>query len=187
MRTYIVPYMHIDGVPTFRDSSIMEMFDKMERDGTVDSVFFDGSVRTREEFLRRMRQPGIQLYGVFVKDSDVPVGFIWMEMFGKRTARGHFCAFSEYWGDAYKIGHEILVILLSMRDSDGNYVLDAIYGFTPKDNTLALGALEAAGFKVAGTLPNAFYYESLDRACDGVMMYFTREEIPEEELYESLH
>lgn len=187
MRTYIVPYMRIDGVPTFKDSYIMEMFDKMERDGTIEMVFFDGGVKTREEFLSFVRRPGIQLYEVSVKDSDVPVGFIWMEMFTKRTAFGHFCAFSEYWGDAYKIGHEILVILMSMRNSAGDYVLDAIYGFTPIDNTLALGALEAAGFKRAGILPNAFYYASLGRVCDGVMVYFTREEIPKEEVYESLH
>jgi len=182
MRSYIVPYTRIDGVPTFKDSTLMEMFDKVERDGTIDAIFFDGGVKTRQDFLLMMRRFDTQFYGVYVKDSEVPVGFIWLDMFMQKTARGHFCAFSEYWGDAYKIGHEVLVRLLTMKDDKGDYVLDAVYGFTPEDNELALTATKAAGFRVAGTLPYAFYYESDKRSHHAVMMYYTRDEIPEEEL-----
>lgn len=182
MRSYVLPYMVVDGVPTFKDSDLMGMFDKVVRDGTVEAIFFDGSVKTREDFAAMMKQSDVQFYGVYVKDSSTPVGFIWLDMFMQKTARGHFCAFSEYWGDAYKIGHELLVRLLTMKDREGNYVLDAVYGFTPEDNEMALTATKAAGFKVAGTLPNAFYYESDKKSHPGVMMYYTRDEIPEEEL-----
>lgn len=187
MRTYIVPYMYIDGVPTFKNSYIMGMFDKMERDGTIEMVFFDGAVKTREEFLAFVRRPGIQLYELGLKDSDTPAGFIWLEMFTRRTALLHFCIFSEHWGGAYKIGHEVLVTLLSLRDSCGNYILDAVYGITPANNELALGAVRATGVNEVGTIPNAFYYESLGKSVDGVISYFTRRDIPEEELYEDLY
>lgn len=182
MNSYILPYTRVDGIPTFKDSDLMEMFDKVERDGTVGAIFFDGSVKTRQEFATMMKQPGVRFFGVYVHSSTTPVGFIWLDMFMQKTARGHFCAFSEYWGDAYKIGHEVLVQLLTMKDKEGNYVLDAIYGFTPEDNELALAALQAAGFRVAGVLPNAFYYESDKESHAGVMMYYNRDEIPEEEL-----
>jgi len=182
MRSYILPYMTVDGVPTFRDSDLMNMFDKVERDGTVDAIFFDGSVKTREGFAAMMKRPGVQFYGVYVEDSAAPVGFIWLDMFMQKTARGHFCAFSEYWGDAYKIGHEVLVRLLTMKDREGNYVLDAAYGFAPEDNEMAMIAAKAAGSKVGGTIPNAIYCESDGKSHPGVILYYTRDEIPEEEL-----
>jgi len=182
MISYLIPYMHIDGVPTFKDSAIMEMFDRMEQDGTLGLVFFDGSIKTREDFLLMMRQPRVQLYGVYLKDEYTPMGFIWLDQFKHRTAHGHFCAFSSHWGDAYKIGHECLVRLVQLKDDKGEYVLDAIYGLTPVDNELAIKATTAAGLRIAGTLPYAFWSEEDNKSHHAVMTYFTRDEVPEEEL-----
>jgi hypothetical protein len=174
--------MYIDGVPTFKDSAIMELFDRMEADGTIELVFFDGSVKTREEFLIKMKSVGTQLYMVFMKEEKYPAAFIWLDQFKHKTAHGHFCVFSSHWGDAYKIGHEVLVRLVHLKDNNDRYIFDAIYGFTPVDNELAIKATTSAGMVVAGTLPNAYWYSSDDKSHDAVMTYFTRNEVPEEEL-----
>lgn len=190
MKVVLLPYMYLDGVPTFKDSSIMEMFDKMERDGTVGAVFFDGIVKTREDFLARMKMPGVQLYGIYVRDSSSPstiAAIVWLDQFKQKTACGHFCVFSEFWKDAYKIGHKVLIQLLLMKNDKGEYALDAVYGFTPVDNELAIMAIKSAGMKEAGILPYAYWYESDKQSHHAVMSYFTRDEIPKEEWNESLY
>lgn len=182
MKSFIVPYMYIDGVPTFKNSDIMKLFDRMKSDGTLSITFFDGVIRTRKQFLSYMRQLGIYLYVCYIKGDVNPMGFVWLSDFGHKTAHGHFCIFREYWHDAYHIGHEILVTLITMKDREGNYVLDAIYGITPTSNKPAIRAITNAGMKIVGTLPYRAWNDSKGKSEDAILSYFTRSEISNESL-----
>ncbi len=107
MNLKIIPYTEVDGIKTFRDSDILDLYGRMVKDGTADTVFYEGTVSTREEFLASIKNRGTLLF--ILKVDDKIVGFTWLNRFENRTAHNHFVAFSEVWGkETVEIGKETL-------------------------------------------------------------------------------
>ena len=55
MNITIMPYTTIDGVPTFRDSEIRDLFMQMQSRGLAETVFTAGDIRTANDFLSAMK------------------------------------------------------------------------------------------------------------------------------------
>ena len=47
MRVNLIPYTKIDGVPTLKDSHVMDLYDRMVSDGVAASIFEDGTINSR--------------------------------------------------------------------------------------------------------------------------------------------
>lgn len=149
---HILPYTVVDGVPTLPDSAVMELFLRMEEEGSLDMAFSGGEVRTPEEFLLVMKQPGNSLFVLLLRDE--PVGFFWLNGFEGRMARVHFCLFKRVWGPGSMIlGRKILDYSLNLRGANGEYLLDVLLGVTPEKNRLACRFAKRSGMTPLGVLP----------------------------------
>jgi hypothetical protein len=73
----IIPYVAIDGIMTFTDTSILSLYDRMVKDGTHEIVFYAGHITGRESFLKYMKRPSVMLF-VLIRNKD-HIGFTWLD------------------------------------------------------------------------------------------------------------
>lgn len=122
MEITMLGYSAFDGIPTMTDSEVMGLYDRMVKDGTNETVFYDGSAYDAESFLSLMKHGLNQLWVVSL-DRDV-IGVVWLNELQRKSAAFHFCFFSNAWGaDTVAIGKKIVMDLLNMKSSSG-YVFD---------------------------------------------------------------
>lgn len=169
----MVPYTEVDGIPMFKDSQIMNLFDRMEKDGTVETVFFNGCVKTREGFLSYMKSKSILLF-VFMVDYT-PVGFTWLNNIQDRSAQQHLCMFKEFWGRSLDVGIPMLRQVIEMKDNNDEYIFDLLTTIVPAWNKKVINFLHKIGaIRFGSNLPNAIWNDREQRSEEGVMFYFTR-------------
>lgn len=173
MDVNLLAYTAIDGIPTMTDSEVMGLYGRMEEDGTADTVFYDGSVRSAEDFLNAMKKGLNRLFMVSI-DRGVS-GVIWLNDFEVRRAAFHFCFFSNAWGkDLVKAGKKCVIYLLNMENGDEYPIFDALTGLVPIINERANEWCLKMGFSVLGTLPKASWIHSLQKSVPGTIYYVER-------------
>jgi len=168
------PYGHYDGIPTFRDSDIKGFYDRMVSDGTAGIVFYDGSVKSADDFLKVMKSPGTYLYACY-KDN-VLMGVSWLNRVKSKTAYFHFCGFSSSWGDdAAGIARDGIKILMGQKDQNGEYLLNVFIGLVPSFNQRAIDFLVECGGTHVGNIPFAIWNHKKQRSEPGALIYYIRE------------
>ncbi|WP_300456618.1 hypothetical protein [Desulfobacula sp.] len=174
MKITLLPYTEIDGIRTIPDSDMKKFYDRTVKDGTDKTVFYEGTISNRDEFLSVMKSPGVLFYVVMI--GTEPVGFTWLNRFENHTARNHFCGFSEVWGQAVGIGKEVISTLIHMKDNDGKFIFDLFTGFIPGWNQYAIKFCLQCGAKSAGIIPNAIWNKEKQKSEDAFFIYYTRGE-----------
>lgn len=170
----LVQYIEIDGIRNFPDSYLKYLFDRIAEERQLEKLFYDGSIKTNEEFLNLMKYSANKLFLIFCDDEIA--GIIWLNGFETRSAVLHFCLFRRFWGDkALFIGKATLNELLYMKDPEG-HIFDVLLGLTPANNKLAVRYIQKIGMNVAGELPKAIWDAKLQQSISGVVSYITREE-----------
>ena len=170
-----IPYFHVDGVPTLRDSQIKDLWIRMVGEGTARTVFIDGTVQSADDFLASMKHPGNQLW-VFMEDGE-PLVFFWLNSFEGRTARVHFCAFKTVWGRrAKEIAADGLKLCLTDRDGKGP-LLDCLIGYTPVRNRLACRFIQKIGMRPVGEVPNLLFDAYEGQSITGLITSCTMEDL----------
>lgn len=179
----LIPYCFLpDKGWTFTDDQVIGFYSQMVKDGTLETVFHDGSIRTAFDFLDHMKDPRGQLFVVVEVAERKPVAIIWLNDFQARWAQFHFCVFSWAWGkDIDAIGHEVICQVLTMKTNDGTrYLHDMILGIVPQWNERAIEYVKEVGGKPMCRLP----YACLDQKGEsgpGVLFCATREILGVEE------
>ena len=166
----IIPYMTVDGVPTFKDSDIIEFYNRMVKDKTAELVFQDGSISSADEFLNTMRGPGCFLAVVYWQGEPVALG--WANRFQGKVAQVHFCTFSEFWGERPIIpecGRRTCIYLMDALELDG------LFGLVPEKNKKAIAVTVEAGGKIIGKLPMGSYNKYTGKSETAVILSYTRE------------
>lgn len=149
-------------------------FSAMKNDRTVRPTFYDGTVKTVDEFIDDLCRPGSLPYAVFWQGN--PAGVAWLNSVEGKSARGHFVFFSRVWGRdrARKIGRGIYESFLNYKDANG-FLFDVIIGITPKNNILAWKGAIASGAQMVGTIPHGVWLHYENRCEDAVITAATRE------------
>jgi len=172
----IIPYVEVNGMRTFSDSVIMGLFDQVESESLYQTVFYEGTVTTKKQFLDIMKGPSNQLY-VLIGDKTI-FGFVWLNRFEGRTAHLHFCGFKNGWGLGMNAvaAKRILSELMHLKSDHGHFY-DLLIGFMPSWNKYALGFVKACGAKSAGVIPNAIYNMTSGASEPAEFIYLTREDL----------
>lgn len=145
----VIPYMRIDGVPNFRDSQIMEFYDRMEADGTLDHVTCRKQVMSRETWANVVLNSVLL---VAFRDGRA-VGIAIINGFEGTFARGHFCLFSEAWGKgSVEIGKALLDASFKLEDCDGEPI-SGFLALLPSANRQAVEFLIKCGGVFIGEMP----------------------------------
>lgn len=167
----IAPYAEIDGIRTFTDTTISGLFTRVVDEGLLDTVFYEGTVTSKEQFLSIMKGNGNLLYILLVKKEIV--GFVWLNRFEGRTAHLHFCTFKNTWGTGQNVetGKYVLGKLINIG------CFDLFIGWLPVWNHHAIGFIKKCGAQTAGTIPNAIYNAKAGKSEPAVFVYLTREDL----------
>lgn len=170
----LLPYCEVDGISTFRDSEILGFYDRMVGSGTVESVFSDGQINSREDWLRAMKSPENFLYVVYA-DENISAIF-WLNNVEIKQARFHYCFFYSAWKKgSIKIGKKILEILMNKKNSlSDDYLLDVLIGITPISNKPAVKFAKLLGWKIIGTLPFGAWSNKKQKSESAIISYYTR-------------
>ncbi|MDA3807663.1 MAG: hypothetical protein PF440_07105, partial [Thiomicrorhabdus sp.] len=83
MKILLYPYTEVDGIRTYSDSVIEKLFLRTEEDSLVKTVFYDGTVKTKEQFLAAMKYGECLFYIVYI-DTKI-VGYAWLNRFENHT------------------------------------------------------------------------------------------------------
>ena len=180
MDIQLVPYCEIDGIRSFSDSEIAELYDRMEKDGTAEMVFYDRGVQSRTGFVALMRRPGTYLYIVVPRSAEgvtEPLAIVWLTQVESKRAYMHFCLFSNAWGESsVEIGKATVVRLINMKDGKDQYLFDVFYGITPMVNTDAIRYAEFCGGKVVFSLPCGVWNGAKKANETGIFIQYLREQ-----------
>lgn len=141
----------------------------MESDGLTEVVFWRDTMNTVEDFLRFCDGPGNLI--VFVFKEGRCCGFAWLTGISESYAFGHFCFFSNAWGDSETPGNLVIDYWFSFPGESGP-LLDTILGMVPDFNERAHRFVENIKFKRLGTVPNML--KSKDRRAGAVVFYRSR-------------
>ena len=166
----IIPYIIFDGVPTFKDSDILNLWDRMVEDNTVNHVFQDGSIKTRNEFLKAMKSTENFLILIYWKEELSMI--MWANRFQGNFAQNNFCCFKNLWGKS-KVIQECARTGTSYLFK--NLGLDMLLGMTPKNNRLAIRAVRASGATIIGSLPCGHYNYKTGESTPTLITCFTKE------------
>lgn len=150
------------------------VFDRIVEDGLLASLFYDGGVRTRDEFLDEMSRPGTLPF-VVMRGKDV-AAFSWFNCILGRSARAHFAIFREFWGRKIRVslGRNFYRYVLSRKDAEG-HLFDCVYGITPENNPLAWKTALQSGWRLIGTIPSCVFLADTKMSVGGVVTAATRE------------
>jgi hypothetical protein len=168
----IIQYGYYDGMPTLRDSEVMDLYRRMLRDKTADTVFYDGSIKNPKDFLLFIKSCCTMI--VAMSDDGVPLGMGWLNNRRMRRADGHFCLFSNAWGkDSISVGKAMVEYAINLK-SDGEHIFDVIIGVTPKKYKLAINFAKKCGFVIVGDIPCAVYDFREGRSESATISYYQR-------------
>ena len=168
----LIPYVEIDGARTVSDSVVKEAFRKTVQDKTHTTVFYDGKIKTEDEFLDLMKDP--KNLPVFVLVDDKLSGYAWINSIADNHAFAHFNFFKETWGKcAEDIGKSLLDYWFSFPGSNGP-MFDVLIGMIPKFNTKANRFIERLGFVRVGEIPMMLRNAYAGERTAAVLSYKTR-------------
>lgn len=168
----IIPYIPIDGVMPFRDSFIMQMFDLILFERTVDKVFFDGTITNRRHFLAKVKRPDNLFF--FVLDRNSPAAFFWLDNMTQRRAHIHFCVLRSHWGSgALHLGKTALAVIGGMKAPDGQPLFKMVAGITEASNVLAIRYAKSLGLTKCGYLPGYLFNAKLGTNVDAAILAYT--------------
>lgn len=169
------PYVEVDGVPSYKDSEILELYRRVVAEGCA-HVFRDRSITGEGAFLRMAKAPHTAFYVAYVRGETA--GCVWLNRFQARFAQANFFTFSQFWGqDALDLGRHCLRELITMRGDDGAFILDMLVGITPADNPLAVAFALKCGWKRRGLLPFGAYDAEAGASLPAVLTTVTREDV----------
>lgn len=173
-RWQIWPYAVVDGRSTIPEHILRGLWDQLEQEDKVQSLFHDGSVTNADQWVKFLGNPGVSPVISVDTEGTPRITFIgWLSDRGPMAAKAHFVSVGPYQRGAARA---ILRYWDSLIDDFGNPCVPMLVGVTPESNEKALRTIKTLGFKVIGTLPNfcAMAYEH-PRKVGGVISYRERE------------
>lgn len=174
MKEYrLLPYTALDGIPTFTDSFIRGLFERMSQEGLVERVFYDGTITTPDAFLQMMKFNQISLFVIEFRGEIA--GCCWLNNFASRRGEFHFCFFDNLRGqDAVGVGRDVVCDLLYMEDSAGNPIFDLLFGMTEVANKPAEFWCRKMGFEYLGIIPSVLWNANLKKSVPAHFWYVER-------------
>jgi hypothetical protein len=166
-----LPYTHVDGVPTMRDSDIKFLYDKCFEEGIGEILFHDGKISNAEQFIDHMTSTLVMFWAVYYEGK--PFGFYWLNRIDTTHAYCHFTCYPEFWGTELTVeaGKRAMKICTKF--------FPTIMGMLPSENTFAIDYLKRVGLNIVGEVPNLMWSQTTGKPCKGTMLYITKEMLDE--------
>ncbi len=166
----VTPYCEVDGIRLFKDSQILALIDRAEKDGSLPAIFYGNERYKGQDFLDRVKHAeDVELH--IVKHGEDTVGFVWIDQIQQKRGFAHYCVFQDYWGDPDLEGMVAQVVEVLLER------FGVLIGVTQAWNTHAINFRKKIGAVLVGEIPKYFYDPTSDRYESGMMYYITKENI----------
>ncbi len=163
----LIPLAIVGDEWTVPDETLLHIASLMRSEGTFERVFYDGVLRSPEDFVEYMHRPS-NLPVFFFRGYD-PLGFAWLNGIRGGTAFAHFCGLKSARGYTREAGALGLRYWLSAFD-----FLSVFLGVIAGNNQPAVRYVERIGFKVLGEIPNLVFDAYAGGRVPGVLTYYAR-------------
>ena len=173
----LMPYTKVDGVPTFRDSEIEDVYSRVCREGWGDKMWHDGTLNSPQEFLAHIKSNSTMFWGVYHENELM--GFFWVNRIYMTHAFLHFAFFKKWWGrypEIMSAGKKALELLL-VEEFNGKPLFDLILGMYPSWNKHVLSYVLRHGAKVAESIPNLVWSKRDGKSVEGVIVSIVKGDI----------
>ena len=169
---FILPYIKVDGIPTLRDSEIMELYDRLVEDGLDRVMFFMEPMMTRELFLEGVKSNGTLFYAIEDEDGSI-AAIAYINRFEGKTARYHTCVYKKWWG----VGGSKISLLMAdhikgLRDENGMPIFVRLIGYLPSIYEHTLNAALREGVSIVGCIPDYFWDYQTNKSVDATILYY---------------
>ncbi len=172
MTYYTWPILNVNGYCSVNDSILTGIYDKMVEEGKLDKVFYDGSVKTPDQWLSFIKNPFVFPVLVLKDDADI-VGIAWLNFFEHKSARVHFCIFGKFHKG---IADAMVNYWKGLKREDGEQMLYVLVGMTPEWNTATVHLMKIMGFQMLGTIPYYCYTENTKELAGASVGYLVLKE-----------
>lgn len=178
-----MPYTVVDGIPTFKDSDLSRIYKRLVYEGIEPLLFHDGAINNEQDFISMIRNPNTLFWTITYEEKDV--GFFWLNRLEKTHAYCHFTGYTEWWGRVITVvaGREAMRMLLTAKDTEGEYFWHTIMGMVPTSNVFAIDYLKRVGLETLGEVPNLIWSKEKSEPVPGTVMYITRELLEHADLH----
>ena len=151
-----------NGKYTLPDEMLHAAWNQLVLDGNAERVFYDGHVKTAEQFAEYLKAPGN--YPVFVMDAKnrKAVFLAWLNGMAANTAFAHFTGL----GGKYK--PELSSMVADYWEKMNLFTV--LLGVLPVFNANALKVATYGGFKILGTVPG-LCLKADGSTADGIIVY----------------
>ena len=166
----LLPYVLIDGIPTFKDSEIIQIYNWMKNDRTLETVFYNISKDKMSEsfFLRFWKRKDLKMFVIFSENKVA--GLIWLDRIIDSTAMIHINAFKWTWG-----GDNITLFKWATCEIFIKHNIDVLIGQMPVINKVAINFSKNVGFIKCGIIPKSLYVYRLNKKVDAYLGYATKD------------
>jgi hypothetical protein len=164
----LIPYAKVNGEWTLPDNFVRAAFQQMQSEGRAETVFFEKTVSTDDEFLEVMQAKAN--VAVFVLRGAELMGVAWLNGFQSNYAFSHFCFMREASKSLSTVdmGKQIVSYWLSFPS------VDVLLGIIPAFNPLAIRLALNVGYKKVGAIPKMMQGPKGRSAA--VILYLTQDE-----------
>ena len=165
-----MPYTHIDGVPTFKDSDIIKIYNWMKNDKTLETVFYNVGKEKLTElfFVNFWKRRDLRMFVLFSENKVG--GMIWFDRIVDSTASIHINAFKWIWGS-----NSAILFRNAFCQIFDRHNIDVMIGQIPEINKKAIKFAERVGFEKSGIIPKALYIDRLKKKVDAHISYAVKD------------
>lgn len=156
---------------TLTTEHLMVMAALLVLEDTGQYLFYDGTIRDKEDYLGLLVNPHTMAFGLFSPDGNNPLGLCWLNNFLGHASLMHFIIFGEGLPHKRQIAQSMLGHLLFGQGSQ----ISGLIGITPKPFRHAWKFALESGFERIGILPRACWVASHNRMVDAVLTLCTPE------------
>jgi hypothetical protein len=146
---------------------------------TFDQVFYEGTVKTADEFVQLMQNPSN--VPVFLFKGKECFGCAWLNGSAGSMAFAHFCFKKAAWGDwTLLMGYMLMDYWFAFPGEDGP-LFRFIFGMMPGFNKAATKYVERLGWEYLGSVPRMLKCEYRVGWASAEIYYISRLNYVEEE------
>jgi hypothetical protein len=158
-----------EGIP---NEAIAEVYHRLEDEGSLRWLFFEGDCRTVLEFINLVRSPSNIFYIVIDTEEEDLVGIFWLNSRTKINCSLHMSFFKAYFGRSVDIGIEMIRWIFNTFEE-----YKSLLSFIPTSNRVANKFTKRVGWIKVGTVPNLIVDAQSSQGVSGNMYYITKEEV----------
>lgn len=170
----LIPYLKINDEWALPAETVKGLYWLMVQDGIDETVFYSGTVKDENEFLKACQQEGTHTV-VLLEETGEPVAIGWLNNFSGSSAHAHWACFKRAWGTGKTLGaiKKTLEYWFHFQ-VQGKPLFDVLLGIYPEDNRFIDSFARKAGFTVIGTIPQLLYNFWEQRKVGAVISYVER-------------